>query len=84
MKCTQVHEQKNKWLDAVSGVSSRQISVILGKATKGARWMPSLKMPMKDVENNEMLRGAVPSPDPQVSEWGNPALVMECYLALNT
>ena len=26
----------------------------------------------KDVANNDMLRGAVASFDPEISEWGNP------------
>jgi hypothetical protein len=56
----------------------------LDKATKSVRWMTRFKMPMKDVENNEMLWRAVPSRDPQVSEWGNPLTVMGKYLALNS
>jgi hypothetical protein len=46
--------------------------------------MPRYKQPMKDVVNNDMLRGAVPSLDPQVSEWGNPAAVMGGNASLNT
>lgn len=46
--------------------------------------MTRFKTPMKDVENNEMLWGVVPSLDPQVSEWGNPLNVMVKYLSMNT
>jgi len=39
-------------------------------------------------EGREWLRKAAGSRllgfDPQMSEWGNPALVMECYPGLNT
>ena len=39
---------------------------------------------MKDGTNTDMLRGAVSSFDPEISEWGNPLFVMEQYLYLNT
>ena len=40
---------------------------------------------MKDVGDCEKLRVIVDQIlEPQMSEWGNPALVMECYSGLNT
>ena len=56
--------------------------------------LPSYKEPTVDAlaprtdEGRGRLRKAVgrrlPVFDPQMSEWGNPALVMECYSRLNT
>ena len=45
--------------------------------------MPRHKQPMKDVENCEKCRGAVPSPDPSVSEWGNPMVLIGHYPHMN-
>ena len=39
---------------------------------------------MKDVTNNDMLRGAVSSFDPEISECGNTLMVMHKYHAVNT
>lgn len=64
-------------------IEQRILVNFLDKATKSVRWMTRFKTPMKDVENNEMLWGAVPSLDPQVSEWGNPLNVMVKYLSMN-
>ena len=57
-------------------------------------FLPSYKEPTVDAlaprtdEGREWLRKAAGScllsVDPQMSEWGNPALVMECYPGLNT
>ena len=56
--------------------------------------LPSYKEPTVDAlaprtdEGRGRLRKAtgscLPSVDPWISEWGNPALVMECYSGLNT
>ena len=39
---------------------------------------------MKDVANDDTLRGAVARFDPEISEWGNPIVVMHNYPVLNT
>ena len=47
--------------------------------------MPWRHEPMKDVNDCEKLPGSrLLGFDPQMSEWGNPALVMECHPGLNT
>jgi hypothetical protein len=46
--------------------------------------MPWCKQLMKDAVNGETPREAVPCLDPWVSEWGNPALVMQGNGMMNT
>jgi len=46
--------------------------------------MPWYKQPMKDAISGDTPRGGAHSPDPRVSEWGNPTRVMSSDLYLNT
>ena len=36
---------------------------------------------MKDGTNTDMLRGAVIRFDPEISEWGNPIILVDDYLS---
>ena len=36
---------------------------------------------MKDGTNTDMLRGAVSTLDPEISEWGNPIILVDDYLS---
>ena len=46
--------------------------------------MPWHEKLMKDVTNNDVLRGAVSSFDPEISECGNTLMVMHKYCIVNS
>ena len=46
------------WYFVIYPVSSRHERNRYGQATKGIRWMPWHRMPMKDVVSCDKLRGA--------------------------